>query len=131
MGISDSVYDDAAWTENGISEFAVDDSDAPLGSTLMPGKKSIWDTKDKIKVTTFDLSQWLTQFRDDFVVLKMDCEGAEFPILNKMIADGTVTIPYVMMVEFHPNKVIEYTTTYKNGLIRKLQKLGVNIKEWH
>lgn len=124
-------YDDAAWIENGVKEFAVDDSDTPLGSTLMPGKKNIWDTKSKIKVTAFDFSEWITQFKDDFVVVKMDCEGAEFPILEKMIKDETIHIPYVLMVEFHPNKVVEYTTTHKNDLIRKLQKLGVNIKEWH
>jgi len=48
-----------------------------------------------------------------------------------MMADGTDTIPYVMMVEFHPNKVTAYTTKDKNAIIRNLQKHGVNIKEWH
>lgn len=124
-------HEDAAWIENGVLQFAVDDSPTPLGSTLMPGKKAIWDTKEKINVTAFDFSAWVTQFKDDFVVVKMDVEGAEFPILEKMIKDGTITIPNTLLVEFHPNKVREYTTTYKNTLIQKIQKLGVNIKEWH
>lgn len=130
---TDSIHFEAkaAWVEDTKLKFAVDDSETPLGSTLMPGKKAIWDTKDKIEVEAFDFSQWLKQFKDDFVVVKMDCEGAEFPILDKMIKDETIHIPYVLLVEFHPNKVVEYTTTHKNGLIRKIQKLGVNIKEWH
>lgn len=121
----------AVWVEDTELEFAVDQTDTPLGSTLMDTKVNIWDKSPKIKVQAFDFSEWLKQFKDDFVVLKMDIEGAEFPVLNKMMADGTDTIPYVMMVEFHPNKVTAYTTKDKNAIIRKLQKHGVNIKEWH
>lgn len=121
----------AVWIEDTELEFAVDQTDTPLGSTLMSGKKKIWDSSPKIKVQAFDFSEWLKQFKDDFVVVKMDIEGAEFPVLNKMISDDTDKIPYVMMVEFHPNKVVDYSTLDKNRLIGKLQKRGVNIKEWH
>jgi FkbM family methyltransferase len=122
--------DDAVWIKNEVIDFLVDQESEPLGSSLMMSKRNVANAP-KIKVTAFDFSQWLTQFKDDFVVLKMDIEGAEFPVLNKMMADGTDKIPYVMMVEFHPNKIPEYSTQDKNGIIRKLQKHGVNIKEWH
>lgn len=125
------IHKQAVWIEDTELEFAVDQTDTPLGSTLMSGKTAIWDTMPKIKVEAIDFSNWIKRFEDDFVVVKMDIEGAEFKVLEKMIKDETDKIPYVMMVEFHPNKVREYTTTYKNGLIRKLQKRGVNIKEWH
>lgn len=121
----------AAWIEDTELEFAVDQSESPQGSTLMPGKKAIWNTMPKIKVQAFDFSMWLKQFRDDLVVVKMDIEGAEFPILEKMIQDGTDTIPERMMIEFHPNKVVEYTTTDKNNLIDRLKSRGDNIIEWH
>jgi len=112
----------AVWIEDTELEFAVDQTDTPLGSTVMSTKRNIWNKSPKIKVRALDFSEWLKQFKDDFVVLKMDIEGAEFKVLNKMTADDTDKIPHVLMVEFHPNKVVEYTTTYKNGLIRKLQK---------
>jgi len=48
-----------------------------------------------------------------------------------MINDETIYIPKVLMVEFHPNKVTEYTTTNKNDLIKRIEDLGVDIKEWH
>lgn len=121
----------AAWTEDGVIEFAVDQSDTPLGSTLMEGKKAIWDNSPKDKVPCFDFSKWIEQFKGDYVVVKMDIEGAEFPILRKMIEDETILIPDNLMVEFHPNKVTEYTTTDKNDLILEILKLGVNILEWH
>lgn len=125
------IHKKAVWIEDTELQFAVDQTKSPLGSTLMSGKTNIWDTMPKIKVQAFDFSKWLKQFKDDFVVVKMDIEGAEFKVLEKMMADDTDKIPSVMMVEFHPNKVREYTTTYKNNLISKLQERGVNIKEWH
>lgn len=121
----------AAWIEYHTTQFALESSETPLGSTLMSGKKKIWDNNEKIDVQAFDFSAWLRQFEDDFVVVKMDIEGAEFPILEKMIADGTDKICDYLMVEFHPNKVVEYTTTDKNILIDKLKSRGVNILEWH
>lgn len=125
------TYQKAAWTEDTTLEFAIDTTETPLGSTLMSGKKNIWDNFGHIQVEAFDFSTWLKQFKNDFVVVKMDIEGAEFPVLEKMIQDGTDQICHQLLVEFHPNKVVEFTTSHKNGLIRKLQKRGVNIKEWH
>lgn len=121
----------AAWIENTEMDFAVDSSDTPLGSTLMPGKHKIWDKSKKITVQAFDFSEWVKQFKDDYIVVKMDTEGAEFPILDKMIKDGTITIPDKLLVEFHPNKVIEYTTEFKNKLVQLIKDLNVDILEWH
>lgn len=124
-------YLKAAWTEDTTLSFAVDSEDEPLGSTLMQGKKKIWDNNEKIEVEAFNFSEWLKQFENDYVIIKMDIEGAEFPLLNKMVADNTITIPAVLLVEFHPNKVVEYTTTDKIHLMKKIKDLGVDIKDWH
>lgn len=121
----------AAWVEDTELEFAVDSADKPLGSTLMPGKEKIWNNNEKILVEAFDFSFWLKQFKDDYVVVKMDTEGAEFPILDKMIKDGTITIPDKLLVEFHPNKVVEYSTQDKDRLVQLIKDLGVDIMEWH
>lgn len=121
----------AAWTYDGEIEFAVDNTLTPRGSTVMQSKVAIWDTMPHIQVKCFDLSKWLEQFKDDLLVVKMDIEGAEFPILEKMITDGTIYIPDKLMVEFHPNKVRDYTTTYKEDLIKRIKNLGVELLEWH
>lgn len=121
----------AAWIEDTTLEFAVDSSDTPLGSTIMKSKKKIWDSSIKINVEAFDFSDWLKQFRSDYVVVKFDCEGAEFPILDKMVKDGTITIPNKLLVEFHPNKVTEFTTNDKTRMIDLIKSLGVDILEWH
>lgn len=121
----------AAWIENGTIEVAIDDANEPVGTTVMPGKKKIWDHNEKITVECFDFAKWIETFDKDFVVVKMDIEGAEFPVLERMIDLGTARIPSHLLVEFHPNKVEEYTTDDKNALIRRLENNGTNVLEWH
>jgi FkbM family methyltransferase len=127
----DTVFSNlAAWTAYGQMTCSIEDSDNPWGTSLMPSKNT-YDAGEKITVETFAFSKWLRKFRNEFVVVKMDIEGAEFPVLESMIKDNTDRICDWLLVEFHPNKVVEYTTTDKNNLIAKLKRRGVNIKEWH
>lgn len=123
----------AAWTFDGLVEMAADGTDTPMGSTLMPGKQAIWDSHPHVTVKAFDFSKWLNQkfTVEDFVIIKMDIEGAEFPVLKKMVKDGTIRIPNLLFVEFHQNKVKEYTTQYKNAFVQELVDAGVNIRLWH
>lgn len=120
----------AAWIEDGEIEVAIDSSTEPLGTTVMPGKKKIWDVSEKIKVPCFDFSEWLKQFRGQFVVVKCDAEGAEFPILERMLEIGTASVPNYLLVEFHSNKVEEYTTDDKIDLIERLER-HTRVLEWH
>ena len=125
------ISNSAAWIKDDYIEFAVDQADDPMGSTLMRGKAEIWGKSKKQKMYTFDFSEWVQQFENDYVIVKMDIEGAEFPILNKMIDDGTLTIMNQLWCEFHPNKVREYTTTDKLELMQKIRDHGVELTEWH
>jgi len=120
----------AAWVEDGTIQFAVDKTPTPLGSTAMSSKTNIWDVFDKVDVEAIDFSNWLKQFKNDYVVVKMDIEGAEFPVLNKLLDDGTIDIIDHLWVELHPNKVKDFTTTDKEELVKKL-KQHTNFKEWH
>lgn len=121
----------AAWVENTQLEFAVDQADSPMGSTLMPGKIEMWNKGVKQIIGAFDFSDWIKQFSGDYVIVKMDTEGAEFPVLEKMINDKTLTIINELWCEFHPNKVREYTTTDKYNLMDRIRGAGVELTEWH
>lgn len=122
------LEESAAWVEDDEIEFAVDD----IGSTVMKTKRN-WEASPKITIKSFDFSKWLAAnfTAEDFIVCKMDVEGAEFPILEKMIRDGTDKLVNELLVEFHPNKVTDYTTTDKNDLIQRLTYRGVEVYEWH
>lgn len=121
----------AVWVADEPIQFAVDTTPTPLGSTVMSGKTNIWDNFGHVKVEAVDFSEWLKQFINDEVIIKMDIEGAEFPVLEKMIMDKTIFIPKKLMVEFHPNKVKEYTTTYCNQFIQEIKDMGVPLEVWH
>lgn len=129
-GIKDVKFEcKAAWIDDIDLDLLVDTSANPLGSTVMESKVTA-QSYPKMITEAFDFSEWVKRFENDFVVVKMDCEGAEFPILHKMIEDDTISIPKLLMVEFHPNKIPEYTTTDKNDLIKEVSKY-TRIVEWH
>lgn len=118
----------AAWIEDGKTTFAKDITENPMGSTLMKSKVDLWNNSEHIEVETFDFTEWIKQFENDFVIVKMDIEGAEFPILNKMIIDGTDIIMQELWVEMHPNKVRDYTTTQA---IELKNNLACKVIDWH
>lgn len=129
------VHNAAAWIDEGTHEFAIDPSpDTPYGSTLMKAKEEVWAKSSKadniVELHTIDFSEWIKQFKDDYVIVKMDIEGAEFPILEKMLNDGTHKIMNQLWCEFHPNKVRTYTTIYKDDLVARLRK-DIKVEEWH
>lgn len=119
-----------ALTYDGTVQFAVDQTDDPMGSTAESSKISIYDTMPKLTLTCFDFSNWITQFENHYVIVKMDIEGSEFPVLYKMLKDGTHKIMNKLWVEMHPNKARNYTTTDSINLIETLKK-DIEVENWH
>lgn len=126
---ADEVYNKAVWYKDGETTLFVDRSSTPLGTTLFKSKAQKMRNK-RMKIKTIDFPKFVEQYRDDYLVVKMDIEGAEFPILDRMIQDGSINFIDELYCEFHPNKVTEYTTTDKLALIERLEKM-TKFKEWH
>lgn len=90
----------AVWINDEQKEFAI--SENKVGSSLMPEKRQFNEpTSQKIMVDCIDFSEYIKQFKNDYLVIKMDIEGAEYPVLTKMIKDGTISIPKKVYVEWH------------------------------
>jgi len=91
----------AVWIAEGQQTFTLADYHTQ-SNTMMPGCEHY--TKGKqITVPSIDLSIWImqnTEF-DDHIVLKLDVEGAEYDILEKMIAIGSIRRINELRVEFH------------------------------
>jgi len=76
------------------------------GSTLLRGHTDNAcqvDYNHPVQVEAFDFSRWLaSNFTErDYVIIKMDIEGAEYEVLEKMIQDGTLQLVNELHVEFH------------------------------
>jgi FkbM family methyltransferase len=85
-----------------------------------------------------DFSRWIQRKFDmnDFVAVKMDIEGSEYCVLEKMIADGTLNQVSLMMVEYHWKYFYESAReSYRLRHERLLEKLNnyshLELVEWH
>lgn len=101
------VHHAALWTEPGTLDLFETDpaQDAGReGCTVMAGKTS-WgvDYSKPVAVPAIDFDAWLwnTINPDDLVVLKLDIEGAEYPVLERMIETGSLDLVDEVLIEFH------------------------------
>jgi FkbM family methyltransferase len=90
--VKGTVYDAAVWTENGKVRYAIE-----------KGQKSRIDEDSALYVRSIDFSKWvMDNFRvDDYVYLKFTIEGAEIPILEKMILDESLTLVDHLEIEWN------------------------------
>lgn len=104
--VKDIIFERAAaWIDDGGLEFSLW-QESPIGSTVMKDKRN-WYAGKVIGVPSFDFSEWLKQFEGEDIYIKFDVEGAEYPILKKMIADGTDKLCKLIFIEWHADKMGE------------------------
>lgn len=88
-GVPAIFHRKAAWISNGELAFTEE------------GWSSRIDEDGSLRVRAFDFSRWLRRLRADEIIVKMDIERAEFPVLKKMIADGTDRLLTELLIEWH------------------------------
>jgi FkbM family methyltransferase len=100
----------AAWIEDGEIEFARVPRFRAWNSTVMRAKNSRgeWSGSGEIiRVPCFDFSSWLRKLPERPIV-KMDIEGAEFPVLERMLEDGTDALVTELLVEWHDDRMEDF-----------------------
>ena len=88
---SRTVYEAAAWTTNGFIPFATE-----------RGQESRIDLTSKTRVRSIDFSQWLwaNLSPEHYVYVKFTVGGAELDILEKMIADRSLSLVDYLEIEW-------------------------------
>ena len=124
----------AAWVTDGTIDLF--ESGAHEASTVVPGKleHSGWPQIDytrSLTVPSLDISAWLkrTLTGYDEIVLKMDIEGAEYPILEKMIADRTLGLVTRLSCEWHEDRYPDIGRERHETLKSKVESL-TNLEFW-
>jgi len=113
----------AVWVEDGEAEFAIGGRDD--ASHLTSIRKS---PDRKITVPTIDFSRFVAELPEGTIVCSMDCEGAEFAVLRKMINEGTIQRLSLLDIEFH-TRLFEDKTEADTSLLRQeIESLGVLVK---
>lgn len=101
----------AVTTFDGRVALTLDPVDAD-GSSILADKAVVFDRSvpnsecPTIHAECLDLSAHLARTigPEDHVALKLDVEGAEYDILERMLADGTIDLVDELLVEFHWHK---------------------------
>lgn len=75
-----------------------------VSSSIIREKKNIDNTQSTV-IDLVDLDQYIDTLGRPVDVLKMDIEGAEIELLNKMIASGAARKVRLMLVETHETKI--------------------------
>jgi FkbM family methyltransferase len=96
----------AAWIADGEIDLFM--SDRHEASTVMPGKATYeqygWrrSTTRSRSVPCFDFASWLAGLTEGAdVVVKMDIEGAEYPVLDRMMETGAINWVTDLFCEWH------------------------------
>lgn len=91
----------AAWNATGVIPFHTD-----ARANLLTGGSvysSPYAQGDVVEVPSFDMASWMREHLSptEDVVVKMDIEGAEFPVLRRLMQDGVAQWVKEWVVEFH------------------------------
>ncbi|XP_070549594.1 uncharacterized protein [Ptychodera flava] len=83
-------------------------------------------------IPTIDLSQWIQQNinKEDYVIFKLDVEGAEYGILRKMLKDGTMAWIDKFYGEYHPGQPTGETAAEKSRITKEVATQVSNIITW-
>lgn len=93
----------AAWNSTGNITFHTDVRDVKTGGSIYTSPYAQGKT---VVVPSFDMASWMHQHLkpENEIFMKIDIEGAEFPVLKRMLDDGVASWVHEWKVEFHAGK---------------------------
>jgi len=130
-----TFHSDAIWVEDGTIDFY---EKGGLSSTLYPNKIDNQGKGTRVIVSCIDFSKFIKDnFKlSEYIIVKMDIEGAEYKVIEKMLEKGTFEYIDEFYVEFHGAKIkdlypyfdeIKERTGFaaKHHLIQEIDKFDV------
>lgn len=114
----------AAWTEDGEVEFRLGGrNDASHIDTIRAS------TDRKITVPCIDFSKFIAELQEgSTIVCSMDIEGAEFPVLRKMLDEHTANRISLLDIEFHHRLLTTADNSTSSSLRSELEREGILVK---
>jgi FkbM family methyltransferase len=125
-------HPEAVWNKDCEATFYLSRAATRDGSTLLASKTTgKLDREHPITVRCIDFGAWVKRSftKDDFVIVKLDIEGAEYAVLRKMIDDGSIELVDRLYVEFHADR-IGLRKDVHNQLVAELARRGLQIRAW-
>jgi FkbM family methyltransferase len=121
----------AMWThEQGVELFLTDAATDPqrVGATVCEGKTTNRvNYKQGVRVPSVDVAKLLTEIAivtDRQIVLKLDIEGAEYAVIERLFARGAASLLAGLVVETHVHKVQSITKERHERMMESLHAWG-------
>ncbi|KAI8482920.1 hypothetical protein Bbelb_393380 [Branchiostoma belcheri] len=85
-----------------------------------------------IRVKTIDFSRWIREHinEEDYVIFKLDVEGAEYDILQQMVDDGTFKLIDKFYGETHFWHPTGWSASKRQELMKKVRMTGFTQTYW-
>jgi len=96
---------------------------ASVGSSLLPFKGNV-DEERYVEVDAIDLSEFVLALPQAVKVVKIDVEGAECPVVNRLIDTGAIGRTETVLVELHDRHIPELARDYA-ALRERLRRDGL------
>lgn len=92
------------------------------------------DEYEEYDVEVINFSSFLkkTVTIDDYVIIKMDVEGSEFAVLDKLIRDNSIDFVNDLYVEFHERNFDDQDFYFKKKkeYVKLFKDKNINFFEW-
>jgi FkbM family methyltransferase len=126
------ISNNAAWIKNQKLFFYRhkdwENSQSTTSSSLLSTKINV-DNRNKIMINAIDIVEFIEQFNCR-ILIKMDIEGAEYRIINKLLKSKSLNNITKIFCEFHPTKIkygrILHVITMIHIFLRKKSNLFIN-----
>ena len=125
------IQNSAVWINNEIKKFHLSEEFTD-GSSLLNSLNNLRNDH-YLSIPCFDLSLWIKESfsEDDYIILKLDIEGAEYEVLNKLIEDGTINMINELWGEWHDMKISDpHTLKLSKKVYQYLKDNNIEFKEW-
>lgn len=97
------------------------------------GKKLYYGKiRTAIEVECFDINKWILDnfSKEDYIVLKLDVECAEYQIIPHMISGGSMSYVNKLYIEWHNVKCNCGGKQKDAELTAKLNEMGISVAKW-
>ena len=125
-----NLHKEAVWIYDGEVDFFV--AEKVGGSTIVQGKKTAnVDYDHPVRVPCIDLGKWIknTFNKEDYIILKLNIEGAEYEVLRSMVNDGSIEYIDKLYAELHYKKLANFVGDEDD--IVALVEPYVKIRNWN
>lgn len=122
-------HPEAVWIKYGYTNLYLQEDIEGDGHSLLREKNTIAgiECKTPYAVPCIDFSQWLfdTFKNGEELYLKMNIEGAEYPVLSKMIEDGTINMIKDAIISYHWPRYKNLSNEYEHNRIYNAVKRAI------